>query len=185
MNLFNLEGRKAIVTGASRGLGKAMARGLAQAGAQVAVLASSQSIYDAEKELREEGLSVKAYQVNLMDRNSVEETFRQILDFFGGNLDILVNNAGIQRRNPCEDFTMEDWDDVIQMPNPASPLSAEQNEYVSTFSSSLTDYVNSSMEQMIMGTMPLSDWDTFVQNCMDKGAQKMIDAYKEVATVKE
>lgn len=115
MNLFNLEGRKAIVTGASRGLGKAMARGLAQAGAQVAVLASSQSIYDAEKELREEGLSVKAYQVNLMDRNSVEETFRQILDFFGGNLDILVNNAGIQRRNPCEDFTMEDWDDVIQM----------------------------------------------------------------------
>ena len=38
---------------------------------------------------------------------------------------------------------------------------------------------------MIMGTMPLSDWDTFVQNCMDKGAQKMIDAYKEVATVKE
>lgn len=115
MNLFNLEGRKAIVTGASRGLGKAMARGLAQAGAQVAVLASSQSIYDAEKELREEGLSVKAYQVNLMDRNSVEETFRQILEFFGGNLDILVNNAGIQRRNPCEDFTMEDWDDVIQM----------------------------------------------------------------------
>ena len=92
-----------------------MARGLAQAGAQVAVLASSQSIYDAEKELREEGLSVKAYQVNLMDRNSVEETFRQILEFFGGNLDILVNNAGIQRRNPCEDFTMEDWDDVIQM----------------------------------------------------------------------
>lgn len=115
MNLFNLEGRKAIVTGASRGLGKAMARGLAQAGAQVAVLASSQSIYDAEKEFREEGLSVKAYQVNLMDRNSVEETFRQILEFFGGNLDILVNNAGIQRRNPCEDFTMEDWDDVIQM----------------------------------------------------------------------
>ena len=121
----------------------------------------------------ENGNAVDTMSVYGIYNNSL--TYRQHIDSILGTLDDASYEA----------FEKIDELNCVPIPNPASPLSAEQNEYVSTFSSSLTDYVNSSMEQMIMGTMPLSDWDTFVQNCMDKGAQKMIDAYKEVATVKE
>lgn len=113
--MFDLTNKTAIITGASRGLGKGMAEGLCNAGARVVILATSEQIYQVEKELREKGYDATAMQCNLADTVSLETTFAKALEVLGGKLDILINNAGIQRRNRCEEFIMEDWNDVIQV----------------------------------------------------------------------
>jgi 2-dehydro-3-deoxy-D-gluconate 5-dehydrogenase len=90
MNLFRLDGKTALVTGASRGLGAAMAGALEEAGARVIRSSSADA--------------------NLADRNAVAA----LLDR-AGDADILVNNAGIIRRNDLLDYTDEDWDEVIEV----------------------------------------------------------------------
>lgn len=115
MNMFDLTGKTAIVTGGNKGLGKGMTEGLCEAGAKVAILASSESVYETAKEFCERGYSVIGIRCNLADEASIEQSFAEALDRLGGKLDILVNNAGIQRRNPSEDFLMSDWDDVINV----------------------------------------------------------------------
>ena len=113
--MFGLTNKTAIITGVSRGLGKGMAEGLCSAGAKVVILATSEQIYQVEKQLREKGYDATAMQCNLADTVSLETTFAKAVEVLGGKLDILINNAGIQRRNRCEEFTMEDWNDVIQV----------------------------------------------------------------------
>ena len=115
MNMFDLTGKTAIVTGGNKGLGKGMTEGLCEAGAKVAILASSESVYETAKEFCERGYSVIGIRCNLADEASIEQSFAEALDRLGGKLDILVNNAGIQRRPPSEDFLMSDWDDVINV----------------------------------------------------------------------
>lgn len=115
MNLFDLTGKNAIVTGGNRGLGKGMAEALSEAGAKVAIWASSESVHTAADDLCNKGGSAFGIQVNLGDREAVNKAFKETLDKFKGHLDILVNDAGVQRRNPCEDFTFEDWDTVINI----------------------------------------------------------------------
>lgn len=115
MNMFDLTGKTAIVTGGNKGLGKGMTEGLCEAGAKVAILASSESVYETAKEFCERGYSVIGIRCNLAEEASIEQSFAEALERLGGNLDILVNNAGIQRRNPSEDFLMSDWDDVINV----------------------------------------------------------------------
>lgn len=115
MNMFDLTGKTAIVTGGNKGLGKGMTEGLCEAGARVAILASSESVYETAKEFCERGYSVIGIRCNLADEASIEQSFAEALERLGGKLDILVNNAGIQRRNLSEDFLMSDWDDVINV----------------------------------------------------------------------
>jgi 2-dehydro-3-deoxy-D-gluconate 5-dehydrogenase len=111
MNLFDLTGKSAIVTGASTGLGKGMSLGLAEAGADV-VLVDYVSSEETEKEIKAMGRKAVTLVANLMTIQSipsiVEETIRKF-----GKVDILVNNAGIIRRTPAIDFSEKDWDDVI------------------------------------------------------------------------
>lgn len=115
MNMFDLTGKCAIVTGGNKGLGKGMVEGLCEAGAKVVIFASSDSVYEAEKEFCEKGYQVKGIRCNLAEEDSIREAFERAMKVLGGRLDILVNNAGIQRRNPCEDFLMSDWDDVMDV----------------------------------------------------------------------
>lgn len=115
MNMFDLTGKNAIVTGGNRGLGKGIAEGLCEAGANVAIWASSDSVFEAAKELKAKGFNVKGYKVDISNRKLVEEKFNETLKDFNSKLDILVNNAGVQRRNHCEDFTFEDWDTVLNV----------------------------------------------------------------------
>ena len=115
MNLFDLTGKTALVTGGNKGLGKGMAEGLCEAGARVAIMASSESVFEAAKEFCDKGYDVIGVRCDLGSEEYIKKAFAQVVEHFDGKLDILVNNAGIQRRNPSEDFLMSDWDDVISV----------------------------------------------------------------------
>ncbi len=113
LDQFKLDGKVAIVTGASRGLGKAMAIGLAEAGADVALVAST-STQSAAIAIASLGRKSCCIQADLLRNDSVtqivETTVREL-----GRIDILVNNAGIIRRASILEFSEKDWDDVIQI----------------------------------------------------------------------
>ncbi|MCL2852788.1 MAG: SDR family oxidoreductase [Defluviitaleaceae bacterium] len=115
MDLFSLHGKTAIVTGGNKGLGGGITEGLAMAGAKVAIIASSDSVFSAAEDFRAKGYDVTGYKSDLSHEDSIKETFDNIVSEFGGRLDILVNNAGIVRRVVAEDSTLKDWDDVINL----------------------------------------------------------------------
>lgn len=110
---FQLHGKTALVTGASRGLGQGMIIGLAKAGADIIGVGISDM-----KETRErvEALGRKFYpiQQDLSLPNSVEAVLDQAFQYTK-RIDILVNNAGIIRRAPAEEFSDQDWDDVLHV----------------------------------------------------------------------
>ncbi len=113
LDQFKLDGKVAVVTGASRGLGQAMAVGLAEAGADIGavdIIEKSQTAGQIEK-LGRKCLQIEA---DLNDRKCVNQIVKKTLDGFG-HIDILVNNAGIIRRAPITEFTERDWDEVIQV----------------------------------------------------------------------
>ena len=109
---FSLQGKTALVTGGTRGLGKGIAEGLLEAGAKVVIVGSSDSVLDVAKEL---GNNAHGLKCDLSKEEEIEKGFLSALSILGGRLDILVNNAGIQRRNRCENFLLSDWDDVINV----------------------------------------------------------------------
>ncbi len=112
---FDLSGRRALVTGASRGIGLALARGLAGAGAAVALNGRDPGrLAEAAATLRAEGAEVFEIPFDVAERGEAEPAVRRIEAEFGP-LDILVNNAGVQRRAPLEDFTDEDWRAVMRV----------------------------------------------------------------------
>lgn len=113
MELFDLTGKKALVTGGARGLGKGIAEGLCQAGAEVVILSSSHSALDAAAELKEKGYRAHGVVCDLMDTQRIGEAFDRSCACLDGRIDILVNCAGIQRRSKCEDFSLQDWNDVL------------------------------------------------------------------------
>jgi gluconate 5-dehydrogenase len=113
-DLFRLNGRVALVTGSSAGIGYALARGLARAGARVVLNGrDSGRLETAARELRAEGLKVAEAAFDVTDRpavtGGVERIEREI-----GPLAVLINNAGIQRRAPLEEFKDSDWQDVMR-----------------------------------------------------------------------
>ncbi|MEE8706259.1 MAG: SDR family oxidoreductase [Oscillospiraceae bacterium] len=114
-NMFDLNGKTALVTGGTRGLGRGMAEGLAEAGAKVVIVGSSAGVLKTAEELRAKGLDVAGIRADLGQRDKIPAMFQEALKMLGGKIDILLNDAGVQRRNHCEDFTLEDWDTVINI----------------------------------------------------------------------
>jgi gluconate 5-dehydrogenase len=113
MNLFDLSGRTALVTGSSRGLGKAIARGLAQAGASVILNGvNAERLKEAAAEMRAEGFAARACGFDVCDETAVVAAFAG-LDAEDVAVDILVNNAGIQHREPMVELSIENWRRVI------------------------------------------------------------------------
>ncbi len=112
-SLFDLSGRVALVTGAYRGLGLSIARGLAQAGAMVVLNGRKpDALRDATQSLAEAGLAVDTAVFDVTDRDAVLKAVDTVASSHG-TIDILVNNAGIQRRAAMVDFPQADWDAVI------------------------------------------------------------------------
>lgn len=111
MDLFDLSGKTAIVTGGSTGLGQGMALGLAEAGANIVLVDYVESTETAEK-VKALGRSVETVVVNLMEMSSIPVVIAKAVEAFGG-VDILVNNAGIIRRTDAIEFSEKDWDDVM------------------------------------------------------------------------
>lgn len=111
---FRLDGRVALVTGGTKGLGRVMVEALAQAGARVAFTARDGAAAQlvAERLTNEEGYDVLGLDADVKQAESVRSMVARTLDRFG-RVDILVNNAGINIRGPIEDLTEADWDDVI------------------------------------------------------------------------
>lgn len=111
-----LEGKTAIITGASRGIGKAIAMVFAEQGASIAFtdLVYDENMQATEKELLAYGTKVKAYASDASSFSSCEQTCGEILQHFG-KVDILVNNAGITRDKLLLRMTEEDWDLVIRV----------------------------------------------------------------------
>jgi gluconate 5-dehydrogenase len=106
-DLFDLTGRVALVTGSSAGLGLAMARGLAGAGARVVLNGRrSQKVNDAAKSLRELGYHVAEAAFDVIDSAAVGSAIDHIENEIGP-IEILINNAGMQRRAPLEDYPEE------------------------------------------------------------------------------
>ena len=113
MNPFDLSGRRALITGASRGIGHAIATALASAGAHVIINGRTQAaLEEAAAVIRATGGRVDVSSFDVTDATQVNAGVDAIESHFGA-LDILVNNAGIQRRAPLEKFTDADWHDLI------------------------------------------------------------------------
>ena len=113
MNLFDLTGKTALVTGSSRGLGRAFATGLAQAGARVVLNGVNPGrLEDAAAEMRAEGHDVLVSAFDVTDEAAVVAAFAAF-DADGIAIDILLNNAGIQFRKPLLDLATADWQRVI------------------------------------------------------------------------
>jgi 2-deoxy-D-gluconate 3-dehydrogenase len=111
---FDLTGKVAIVTGGNGGIGLGMARGLAAAGAAIAIVARNKTKSDAAVvELRQHGVNAIAVITDVNDKAAVAGMVERVKSELG-RIDILVNNAGITVRKPPHVLTIEEWNSIIQ-----------------------------------------------------------------------
>jgi 2-deoxy-D-gluconate 3-dehydrogenase len=111
---FSLAGKRSMVTGASRGLGRAMAQALAEAGADVVCASSRRSgTEETAAAVRAHGREAWQVEGDLSDRDAVLAMAEEA-EALAGGIDILVNNGGTIRRHPAVDFPLEDWDAVMR-----------------------------------------------------------------------
>jgi 2-deoxy-D-gluconate 3-dehydrogenase len=113
LNLFDLHGKTALVTGSSRGLGLGIARALAEAGARVALHGSQTVPADATKQVNDAQPGAIAVTGDVSDPAACIQMVEQVMDRFG-SIDILVNNAGTIRRSPAAEHSWDDWNAVLE-----------------------------------------------------------------------
>ena len=113
---FSVLGRKVLLTGGTRGLGRSIAEGFLQAGAEVVITGTSEKVFDAAEKLAEAtGGKAHGVIVDLEDAGQIPGAYQKALDALGGRLDVLVNCAGIQHRCPAAEFPLEMWDRIIRV----------------------------------------------------------------------
>lgn len=111
--LFDLTGKVALVTGATQGIGYAIAKGLAQHGATLAISARNpEKLEEALNHLKNHGIDAYGYMFDVTDAEEVSIGI-DALEYELGKIDILVNNAGIMKRHPLEKFPEKDWNEII------------------------------------------------------------------------
>lgn len=113
MNMFRLDDKVAIVTGGNKGLGRGIAKALAEAGAHIVVV-SRGSAEEVEQEVTALGRDFLYISADLTNMSAVEVIIEKTLEKFGA-INILVNNAGIIRREDSLQFSEQDWDDVMNV----------------------------------------------------------------------
>ena len=110
---FSLKGKSGIVTGGGSGIGKGIATGLVQAGAEIVIAGRRrEKLEETAREIRQFGGPVIPVQVDVSKMRDIKGLVDRAVREFG-KIDFLFNNAGTIRRNPSEDFLEEDWDEVI------------------------------------------------------------------------
>lgn len=115
MNLFNIEGKTALITGGSRGLGLQIAEGIVEAGGKVILTARKiDELEQAKAHLTAMGGDVAIISCDLLDLDTIPDVATQAIDVFGG-LDILVNNAGTSWVAPAEDHPTKGWNKVMTL----------------------------------------------------------------------
>lgn len=126
MKLFDLTGQRAIVVGGAGDLGFAILEGLIEAGASAVAIDISAKVKALCSSLRDKGYEVHSLEVDVTDRTAIKQSVSDAVQLLGGDIDILVNAAGIQRRAPSEDFSEQDWDDVLSVNLTAAFIYSQQ-----------------------------------------------------------
>lgn len=115
LDAFRLDGKNALITGSRTGLGKAIALGLAEAGANVIVHGSrADGLDEVCAAARASGVKAAGIIADLADPEAPDRLFAAALEQLG-SIDILINNAGILRRSPAADYPVKDWNEVLQV----------------------------------------------------------------------
>ncbi|MGI6154225.1 MAG: SDR family oxidoreductase [Christensenellaceae bacterium] len=114
LDLFNLKGKKAVVTGAARGLSLGIATGLHDAGVEVVLMDVLDTVHESAAVLGKSGSRAYAVQANLSGRENIETAFKKAVDLLG-NVDILVNGAGVQHRCAAVGFPVSEWERVLDI----------------------------------------------------------------------
>ena len=113
--LFDISDRVALIAGASRGIGRAIAQGLAEAGATIALSSRTEAdLLRAADEIRSLGYRVEVFPADLSNVRQIEALVRDVLNRTG-QIDILVNVAGVNCRKPSTEITEQDWDTVLNL----------------------------------------------------------------------
>ena len=113
MDIFDLSGKVATVTGGNQGIGLAISRGLARAGAAVTIAnRRAEEGKKAAESLKKEGLNVTSIPTDVSDESSIAAMVSRVIENYG-KIDILVNNAGVIVRKPAEEITREDYDHIM------------------------------------------------------------------------
>jgi len=111
--LFDISGRKALLTGAGRGIGRVLALALAEAGCDISVLGLHvENVEAVAREIRQMGRKSLAIQADVTNKDQVDKAFAETAKELG-RLDICINNAGISIQKPVEEMPEEDWDNII------------------------------------------------------------------------
>lgn len=111
--LFDLTGKVAIITGASRGLGQYFGRALARAGADLVITSRNvDSLVDFKREIESLGRRALPVRLDVRSEESIEEMTSASIEHYG-HVDVLVNNAGLNIRKPATEVTWDDWDTVL------------------------------------------------------------------------
>jgi NAD(P)-dependent dehydrogenase (short-subunit alcohol dehydrogenase family) len=114
-NIFDLTGRVALITGAAGGLGQVMAVGMAEFGAHIAMAdLAPENAPETAAAIAKLGRQVKNYKLNVTDKEEVERVVAQVRQDFG-QIDILVNSAGINNRKPAVAYSVEEWEQIIDV----------------------------------------------------------------------
>lgn len=115
MDRFRLDGKQAVVTGGSRGIGLGLARGLAEAGADIVLVARRvEELAEAAKDLADTGRRISTMPFDLADSDAIAGFYERIVAE-QGPVDILVNNAGMSRRGPAHELSLDDWQTVMDL----------------------------------------------------------------------
>jgi NAD(P)-dependent dehydrogenase (short-subunit alcohol dehydrogenase family) len=115
LDTFSLAGKIAVVTGGNRGLGRAFAHALGEAGATIAILArDSDKNAEVVAELREKAITAEAFEGDVSNHADVERAAGEITSAYG-RVDVLINNAGICIHRPALEVTQDEWNDVINV----------------------------------------------------------------------
>ena len=109
-----LKGRVALITGAARGIGRAVALKMGSEGAFLALMDINEKVFDLARQMEEEGVPASAFEVDVGEEQSVEDAVKEAVGRFK-RLDIVVNNAGLVRPAPFEEVSNDDWDEVIRV----------------------------------------------------------------------
>ena len=114
--LFSLKGRTALITGGSKGIGKAVARGLAEAGANIAISARHEDELKKAKAEIGQGLDIQVeyFVADMVDRAAVKKLAAGVLKCFG-RCDVLFNNAGSNKPQPLVETTDDAWDNIVEL----------------------------------------------------------------------
>lgn len=113
--LFGLKGKKAVVTGGGRGIGRSITEALCMAGAEVTIIGSSNKTPLIAEEMSKNGYIVHGVTGDLSITDEIESIFNKAIEMLDGDIDIMVNNAAIQKRYPAEKFPLQEWQRIINV----------------------------------------------------------------------